>query len=119
MFVVLSGVVLLAAIGAAVARWQARTADLFERAALCLALGILIDFWMMLTGQPIGRVLAVGAALGVAGIWQVAVTQRRSDLQDMDIAAGLSQLQNGQVGLQAALQSYATLGRTSLFELLR
>jgi flagellar hook-associated protein 3 FlgL len=50
---------------------------------------------------------------------EVAATQRHSDLVDMDVVQGLSELQSGQTALQAALQSYAAIGRTSLFELLR
>ncbi len=46
------------------------------------------------------------------------VTGRRSDLEDLDLARGISALQNSQTGLEAALKSYATISRRSLFELL-
>lgn len=49
---------------------------------------------------------------------QLATTARRSDLQDLDMARGISDLQNGQVALNAALQSYAAIGRKTLFDVL-
>lgn len=44
--------------------------------------------------------------------------QRRSDLVDLDYAAAISDLQNNQTALQAAMQAYASVARTSLFQLL-
>ncbi|MGE4242426.1 flagellar hook-associated protein FlgL [Ramlibacter sp.] len=41
---------------------------------------------------------------------------RRSDLQDMDIARGVSALQSSQTTLEAALRSYAGRSRASLFD---
>lgn len=45
-------------------------------------------------------------------------TQRRSDLRDVDIASAITQLQTGQTGMDAALKSYMSIGKTSLFQLL-
>ncbi|MGE0330393.1 MAG: flagellar hook-associated protein FlgL [Ramlibacter sp.] len=44
--------------------------------------------------------------------------QRRSDLVDLDYAAAISDLQNNQTALQAAMQAYASVARTSLFQML-
>ncbi|TFZ08383.1 flagellar hook-associated protein FlgL [Ramlibacter humi] len=49
---------------------------------------------------------------------KLAVTTRRSSLQDLDLASAISDLQNAQVGSQAALKAYATLSKQTLFDLL-
>ncbi|MBL0424851.1 flagellar hook-associated protein FlgL [Ramlibacter alkalitolerans] len=49
---------------------------------------------------------------------EVAVQGRRSDLRDLDLARGISDLQASQTGLEAALKSYAAVGRKSLFDLI-
>jgi flagellar hook-associated protein 3 FlgL len=49
---------------------------------------------------------------------ELSVTRRRSDLQDLDLAKGISALQSSQTALEAALKSYASIARTSLFQLL-
>ena len=46
------------------------------------------------------------------------VTGRQSDLRDLDFAKAISDMQTNQTQLQAALQVYATVGKTSLFQLL-
>ncbi len=46
------------------------------------------------------------------------VEQRRSDLQDLDFADAISQLQTHQTAMQAAMQSYASVAKTSLFQML-
>lgn len=46
------------------------------------------------------------------------VQVRRSQLQDLDFAKAISELHNNQTGLEAALRSYASVGKTSLFQLL-
>lgn len=46
------------------------------------------------------------------------VETRRSQLQDLDFAKAISELQNNQTGLEAALKAYATVGKTSLFQML-
>jgi flagellar hook-associated protein 3 FlgL len=49
---------------------------------------------------------------------ELSVTQRRSDLEDLDLARGISALQSSQTALDAALRSYASIARTSLFQLM-
>jgi flagellar hook-associated protein 3 FlgL len=44
--------------------------------------------------------------------------QRRSDLVDLDYASALSDMQSNQTAMQAAMQAYATVAKTSLFQLL-
>lgn len=48
----------------------------------------------------------------------LAATARRSALRDLDYAAAIAELQSNQTGLEAALRSYSTVGKTSLFQLL-
>jgi flagellar hook-associated protein 3 FlgL len=43
---------------------------------------------------------------------------RRSQLQDLDFARAVSEMQANQTSLEAALKAYATVGRTSLFQML-
>lgn len=44
--------------------------------------------------------------------------QRRSNLVDLDYAGAISQMQSNQTAMQAAMQAYATVAKTSLFQLL-
>ncbi len=44
--------------------------------------------------------------------------QRRSDLVDLDYASALSDMQSNQTAMQAAMQAYASVAKTSLFQLL-
>lgn len=48
----------------------------------------------------------------------LATTARRSSLQDLDYAAALSEMQSNQTALEAALKAYASIGKTSLMQLL-
>jgi len=41
-----------------------------------------------------------------------------SALRDLDYASAISEMQSNQTGLEAALRSYSTVGKTSLFQLL-
>lgn len=68
MFIVLSlSTLYLAALGCAVFPFTKVTGNFLNRAALALALGILVNYCLMLTGQTIGRVLLAGMALGMLG----------------------------------------------------
>lgn len=49
----------------------------------------------------------------------VAFETEKSQLEDLDLIKGISDFQNQQVGLQAALKSYAQVQRLSLFEFVR
>ncbi|MBC7602701.1 MAG: flagellar hook-associated protein FlgL [Ramlibacter sp.] len=72
---------------------------------------------MVLARTHVGEQMqSVDRGADTANQQELSTTQRRSDLEDMDVAAGISQLQNSQVGLQAALQSYAGIAKTSLFQ---
>ncbi|MBC7380149.1 MAG: flagellar hook-associated protein FlgL [Burkholderiaceae bacterium] len=46
------------------------------------------------------------------------VTQRKSNLQDLDFAGSISALQSNQTALEAALKTYANVAKTSLFQML-
>lgn len=48
---------------------------------------------------------------------EITVAGRLSDLQDLDLAQGISRLQASQVAYEAALKSYAAQAKTSLFDL--
>jgi len=67
------------------------------------------------TGEELRRVQDGDAA---AQQQEIDATARRSDLQDVDLARAISQLQSGQTGIDAALKTYAALARKSLFDLL-
>ena len=49
----------------------------------------------------------------------VANEREKSQLEDLDMIAGISDFQNQQVGMEAALKSYAQVQRLSLFEFVR
>jgi flagellar hook-associated protein 3 FlgL len=49
---------------------------------------------------------------------EISVTARRSAIEDLDFAQAISELQNNQTGLEAALKAYSTVSRTNLFQLL-
>lgn len=65
-------VVYLFLLGLAVTAWRPTGRDLLERAALALAAGVLLNFTLVLTGQPFGRVLGAGVILAGAGAWRSA-----------------------------------------------
>jgi flagellar hook-associated protein 3 FlgL len=49
----------------------------------------------------------------------VAYEREKSQLEDLDLIKGISDFQNQQVGMEAALKSYAQVQRLSLFEFVR
>ena len=49
----------------------------------------------------------------------VAYEREKSQLEDLDLIKGISDFQNQQVGMEAALKSYAQIQRLSLFEYVR
>jgi flagellar hook-associated protein 3 FlgL len=49
----------------------------------------------------------------------VAYETEKSQLEDLDLIKGISDFQNQQLGLEAALKSYAQVQRLSLFEFVR
>lgn len=61
---------------------------------------------------------SVDDAQAAGQLQEIAVAGRRSELQDLDLAKGISQLHSSQTGLEAALKTYASIARTSLFQLL-
>lgn len=66
-------------------------------------------------GTELQRVDTVSAANAQEDI---NTQQRRGDLQDLDYAQAISSLQSHQTAMQAALQSYAAVAKTSLFQFL-
>lgn len=74
---------------------------------------------MTLTRSQIGQELRLVEEAALEGENQTLVTTgRRSALTDLDYASAISQLQANQTVLEAALKSYNSVGRTSLFQLL-
>ncbi len=61
----------------------------------------------------------VDSAVNANDQQKLLVTQRRSALEDLDYAEALSTYQSNQTGLEAALKTYATFAKTSLFDMLR
>ena len=74
---------------------------------------------MILVRSGVGEELRkVDDAASTGDLEKLLTTQRRSDLEDLDYAAGISQLATSQTAMEAALKSYASVARTSLFQLL-
>lgn len=67
-------------------------------------------------GEALARIDNVGAAHDAAG---TAGRIERSQAEDLDLTAAISDFQNKQLGYQAALQTYASVQRMSLFDYLR
>jgi flagellar hook-associated protein 3 FlgL len=75
---------------------------------------------MILTRTTIGEEMrAVDSATRANEQLNLNTEQRRSDLQDLDFAKAISESQNNQAALQAALQSYASVAKMSLMEMIR
>ena len=71
MFIVLSlSTVCLFLMGSAVVPFSRVPGRLFEQTALAIGLGILIDYCLMLTGQPIARVFAAALLVGFVGAFR-------------------------------------------------
>lgn len=62
---------------------------------------------------------AIDAHESALGGGELDVRERLSDLVDLDFAAALSEFQNNQTVLGAAMQTYAQIARMSLFDYLR
>lgn len=67
-------------------------------------------------GEMLNRADSLESMLGNRS---VAYETEKSQLEDLDLIKGISDFQNQQVGLQAALKSYAQVQRLSLFEFVR
>ena len=75
---------------------------------------------MIVARSQIGEELRHVEQAAASGEQQtLGVTQRRSDLEDLDYAAALSQMQSNKTTLDAALSAYAAIGRSSLFDFIR
>lgn len=77
-----------------------------------------LDGFSMLRSQVGGELRLVEAAQASGEAQQLSETIRRSELQDLDYARAISELQSNQTGLEAALKAYATVGKVSLFQLI-
>jgi flagellar hook-associated protein 3 FlgL len=74
---------------------------------------------MSLARTRVGEALrGVEAGTDTDGQQTLSVTQRRSALQDLDLAQAISDLQSSQTATDAALKTYAQSARKSLFDLL-
>lgn len=67
-------------------------------------------------GEWLNRADSLDALLGTR---ELAYETEKSQLEDLDLIKGISDFQNQQVGLEAALKSYAQVQRLSLFEFVR
>lgn len=71
MFIVLSlATICLFLTGYALAPASSVRGGLFERIAMTIGLGILVNYSLMLTGQPIARVLLACLVVGLVGAWR-------------------------------------------------
>jgi len=74
---------------------------------------------MIMTRSRVGdQMNSVDTEQATAGQNELAATQRRSDLRDLDLPSAISQLQTSQAGLDAALKSYSAISRKSLFDVM-
>jgi len=72
-----------------------------------------------LSRTQVGEALTTLDASSTANSGQkLALESKRSDLTDLDYAQAISEMQTNQTGLQAALRSYASFARLSLFDAL-
>lgn len=67
-------------------------------------------------GEWLNRADSLESMLGTR---ELAYETEKSQLEDLDLIKGISEFQNQQVGLEAALKSYAQVQRLSLFEFVR
>ena len=67
-------------------------------------------------GEMLNRADSLESWLGTR---TVAYEREKSQLEDLDLIKGISDFQNQQVGMEAALKSYAQIQRLSLFEFVR
>jgi flagellar hook-associated protein 3 FlgL len=67
-------------------------------------------------GEWLNRADSLETMLGTR---ELAYETEKSQLEDLDLIKGISDFQNQQVGLEAALKSYAQVQRLSLFEFVR
>jgi flagellar hook-associated protein 3 FlgL len=67
-------------------------------------------------GEWLNRADSLESMLGTR---ELAYETEKSQLEDLDLIKGISDFQNQQVGLEAALKSYAQVQRLSLFEFVR
>jgi flagellar hook-associated protein 3 FlgL len=72
----------------------------------------------MMRSQIGGELRLIDEALASGEGQSLSNEIRRSELQDLDFARAVSEMQSNQTSLEAALKAYATVGRTSLFQLL-
>lgn len=77
-----------------------------------------LDTLSLMRSQVGSELRRVDEALAAGELETLTTTSRRSQLQDVDFAQAVSELQSTQIGLEAALKAYAAVGRTSLFQLL-
>lgn len=77
-----------------------------------------LDRMVLMRSQLGDEINVVQNAQSQGDTQTLAVTLRQSDLRDLDYAQAISAMQSNQTGLEAALKSYATIARTSLFQLI-
>ena len=72
-----------------------------------------LSSWRAETGQALNRIDAVGDRLAQS---KLDAQQQRSDAEDLDMLAAISDFQNQQTGYDAALKTYSIVQRMSLFD---
>ncbi len=75
-----------------------------------------VDRMVFLRTQVGEELNTTDAAFAANGQLELATESRRSDLRDLDYARAVSDMQVNQTALQAALKSYASFARLSLFD---
>lgn len=77
-----------------------------------------LDAMIMMRTRVGEQLRGVDSAAAVNEDQSVAVAQRRSDLEDLDVADAVSQLANASTRMEAAIKSYSMVSKTSLFQIL-
>ncbi|MBL0423334.1 flagellar hook-associated protein FlgL [Ramlibacter sp. AW1] len=72
----------------------------------------------LLRSQVGGELQRLESARSQGQLEELSQATRRSQLQDVDVAKAISELRTNELGVEAALRSYASIGRVSLFEYL-
>jgi flagellar hook-associated protein 3 FlgL len=72
-----------------------------------------LSSWRAETGQALNRIDAVGDRLAQS---KLDAQEERSNAEDLDMLAAISDFQNQQTGYDAALKTYSIVQRMSLFD---
>jgi len=72
--------------------------------------------WRARAGESLNRIDAIGERIAQT---RLDAQRQRSEAEDLDMVQAISEFQTRQTGYEAALKTYATVQRMSLFEYIR